>query len=179
MIPLWISHVPEMGEDWSTKALTIETGSDDIHNIMFSPDGLTLASCLFYGGVCFWDTSTGAPRVVIAVTNVTFGRTAYSPDGRFLAYSRDCRHLLAVERVIGLWDAALQVVHGVSLDYSAQQAEALVFSPNGELLAVASDNMVEVLDTKTMALLRKMDHLEMVNRLAFSPSGQILAVVET
>lgn len=143
----------------------------------FSPDGRYLAS----GGgfdnfVCIWDVSTG--RLVKVLPQQSYARSViFSPDGRLLALPSG-NAVMLYETV--RWQAVkmLPLPQGESLQKSPGiVALSLAFSPDGNVLAVAVNNLAVTLwDVSTGRLIHTLPQLKHgAEVIAFSPDGKLFA----
>jgi WD40 repeat protein/serine/threonine protein kinase len=141
-----------------------------ISKVAYSPDGrayVTFTTC-WRGGPelpMVWDADTGAKRFQIEQALHACG---FSPDGNTIAG-------VGVDGIVRLWDAAdgkeLRLLGTVGLAWD------LSFSPDGKLLAVASERpqrVVKIWDVQTGALVRSWEGAPMWT-VAFSPDGKFLA----
>ncbi|WP_198318614.1 TIR domain-containing protein [Pseudofrankia inefficax] len=119
-----------------------------------------------------WNTVTG--EQTHESTGVRFAAIAFTPDGRILAGAHD-------RAAIQLWDTATgrQVRQFVDLPGSV---DAMTFSPNGNVLAVAGTNTVglwRVADGRRIRTVTvgRLLGAGTVNAVAFSPDGGVLAAV--
>jgi WD40 repeat protein len=139
-----------------------------INQVMFSPDGKTLASACDDQTLKLWDVST---RQEISTLRGHRGRVwgvAYSPDGGRLASAGD--------------DGAIKVWNGMPQDATVLRGHTggvwvAAFSPDGRTLATGSDdNSVRLWDVASHRVLQTLQVAAGARRwLAFSPDGKTLA----
>jgi hypothetical protein len=120
------------------KLLRSWKAGDTTQGLAFSADGKTLAT-LDHRVIQLWNTSAvGAARrieVEESLSEVTF-----SPDGRWLA-AAGVRDLMKGGPMIGVWQLSdLTRVGEIKTPYDQGHIFTLAFSPDGELLAVGSNN---------------------------------------
>ena len=133
----------------------------------FSPNGGTLATSSWNGGIKLWDVATRTE-----VFNFIFGGGRYvvfSPDGGTVATaSRD--------RTVRLWDLATKT-RVANLEGHTDEVASLAFSPDGGTVATASrDRTVRLWDLATKTQVGTLEgHLYGVNSVSFSPDGATLA----
>ncbi len=147
-----------------------------VNNLMFSPDGRTLASASALGTIWLWDLNKGNLLTTLTAHEAGAHELAeVSLDKIGLAFSSDSTLLAS-----GGMDGQV-MVSGVSdnpipLIFTGQHAwrvEALAFSPDGKRLVSGSkDNSIRLWDVETgvgHAVLS--GHVGDVNALAFSTDG--------
>ena len=149
---------------------TLEGHSDPVLSLVFSPDGLTLAS----GGVDetiirLWDAKTGALRNTLEGHTQHVNSVAYSPDGQTLASGSH-------DGTIRLWDANTGALQN-TLEGHNNGVLSVAYGPDGQTLASGSyDKTVRLWDAKTGELLNTLEgHTQHVNSVAYGPDGQTLA----
>ena len=108
---------------------------NDVHALVFSPDGRRLAAVHAKGALSVWNAETGK-LVFPAIASAAAKLAAFSPDGRVLASA-------GAGREIRLWDAQTGRPTGV-IASQAEAVGALAFSPDGGLLAVAEGGTAEL-----------------------------------
>ncbi|MGH3829172.1 MAG: NACHT and WD repeat domain-containing protein [Pseudonocardiaceae bacterium] len=153
--------------------------TDNVHAVVFSPDGHVLAT----GSRTVQLWNVGDPTHSTPLGPPLTGHTdfvnavVFSPDGRTLASG-------SADRTVRLWDVA-DPAHPVSLGPPltghTKDVNAVVFSPDGHILASGSDD-------RTVRLWGVTDpahpvplgaplggHTNLVNAVVFSPDGRTLA----
>jgi WD40 repeat protein/tRNA A-37 threonylcarbamoyl transferase component Bud32 len=161
------------------KLLDVATGAEvrtwpAVGALGFSPDGKSLASCRDRR-VRFWDAATGRLQREFPSAS---GRVTYRPDGAVVAVSAGD----AVElREAASGRELRRLPHGPGdprqwqTSFYAEDGPELAFSPDGRLLAVATEPP-RVWDTATGELrLQLSGHDGTVQGIAFSPDGETIA----
>jgi hypothetical protein len=156
-----------------------------VTGLAFSPDGKTLATGSEDGGVRLWNVADALkgrlrPRTLPAAqgsSRVAGGRVAWSGDGKLIAFA-------ASDEEVALWDAAGG--KEVRRLKDMEGCQALAFSPDGKLLAVADAHKgalnrpagrVILWETASGRRLRTLGgHGDVIRALAFSRDGKRLAV---
>ena len=163
--PQW--HLPE--------GATARLGKGSINEIAYSPDSTRLAVASSIG-IWMYDTQTGEVLDLLA-PNTGVSSMSFSPDGQILAtvnggfYVR-LRHATTGER--------LQTIRGVSRNNYLFMPDNVVFSPDGNTLAVGSrSNALFLSDVNTGKQLHTLIESGFSNgikpSISFSPDGKILA----
>jgi WD40 repeat protein len=147
-----------------------------VNNVAFSPDGARLASVLSNNSTQLWDVETGVLQQTIDSSSTRHCIVVFSPDSRHLA--------LTSYKTIELRDtrstAPRRTKHrfGNSLSIYLTGTTTSLFSPDGKLRTVVSDNRVELWDTSSVAMQTEFDHVD-INGVVFSPPGTQLATIST
>ncbi|KAJ5536249.1 NACHT and WD40 domain protein [Penicillium frequentans] len=167
--PTWICRLPEVKEEWDTELQILEGHSRDVCSVVFSPDGLMLASGSPDGTVRLWNPYTGALTHILEDNSTQVLSVAFSPNGCLLASG-------SLNGIVSLWDlstgAGPQYLEGHS-----DQVWSVAFSPDSQLLASGSyDKSVYVWDVVTGALTQIFEGDKgRVQSVAFSLDGRLLA----
>ncbi|KAJ6096484.1 hypothetical protein N7486_007230 [Penicillium sp. IBT 16267x] len=139
---------------------------DPLFSIAFSPDNELLVH--FGCRVQFWEVASGKCRHSFEIS----GRGA-----QFAAFSPDCSTIaLACDKSIELWDIATESCKWRIDD--CVLLSAMVFSPDGTILALASsDGTVKLSDSTDGTYIQVLHEFNNPRSMVFSPDGMILATV--
>lgn len=151
-----------------------------INQLVFSPDGTTLAVNTSNAPIHLWDVNTGKSINDLTQKATMWGVLTFSKDGKTLACQRKSGEIDEIE----LWDMAtkkLRTTLGAGLN---PPIHALAFSPDAKTVVAANPNgEIRIWDTNTGAELsvfstghtRKLGYTGKFGALAFSPDSTLLA----
>jgi WD40 repeat protein len=161
------TQVWEIGS--SELPVSLDHGKRAVHAVVFSPDGLRVASACHNGSVAVWDAQTGECLWSQHGHQGAVNAVAFSPDGRLIASASDDGKAAVWQASSGKSVATLRghdkAVHG------------LAFSPPAvNLLASASaDGTVRLWNLTSFTETTVLRGDSAVHAVAFSPDGQRLA----
>ncbi|MBZ0189038.1 MAG: WD40 repeat domain-containing protein, partial [Candidatus Obscuribacterales bacterium] len=160
--------------------------STSINVLVFSPDGMILASGGDNQYIKLWDVSSGRERHSLDKTNTS--ALAFTPDGKTLAGGTS-------DYSIKFWDVAsgrdlststpAPFEPGPLRGYTVFRGHSdtiwcLAFSPNGKLLASGSgDHLIRLWNVTSGKQLRTFTCSGTVESVAFSADGKTLASVDS
>ena len=148
--------------------ISLEGHTDSISRIVFSPDGMTLASASGDRTIRLWDVATGTRQHTLSGHESWISSIAFSHNGLALA-SADS------DGKIRLWDVTIGQ-YRVTLEGHSSSVRSVAFSPDGKTLASASSDRTIRLWNATTGQYRVTleGHSEDINSVAFSPDGKTL-----
>lgn len=133
--------------------------------VLYSPDGKTIASVTHKGQIRLWDAATGKS---LHTMQGDLKRVVFSPDGKLLAAAK--RH-----QGLRVWEVASgKLLHKWSR--SQKSVCSLVFSPDSKRLATGDYNTIYILDMATGKELWKHTDRNAVEFLAFKDDRTLVAV---
>jgi WD40 repeat protein len=138
--------------------------------IDWSPDGKTLATAGWGNGFATWDVASGQQNWKPADTAMGAQRILYAPDGDLLATAG------VQQGTVTLYEGNSGRLLRTLLGHK-DTVNSLAFSPDGKLLATASNDVTaKVWDLATGEELKTLvGHSRGVESVAFSPDGATLA----
>jgi RNA polymerase sigma factor (sigma-70 family) len=146
--------------------------ADDVHTLLFSPDGKTLVSAGSQT-IRVWDVAAG--KEVRAIETTLTKCVSLSPDGAVLATGGTAYVNDTAQGRIVLWNLAtgqpLRELQG-----HRQLVETVAFSHDGKTLASDEIDTIQLWDVGTGKQFRRMEKAGWRSKsLAFSPDGKTLA----
>ncbi|KAL9473986.1 hypothetical protein ACSS6W_008366 [Trichoderma asperelloides] len=170
--PRWIVTKPNVDDEgWIPGVQTLKGHGEQVYSMVFSPDGVWLASVSVDGTVQIWNLETGHCQQTLHVHRDSVYSVAFLPNSNTLIISG------MEDNSIQVWDTVtnqmLQTLKG-----HGDTIRAIDFSPsNNDLLASGSwDHTVRIWDLATSSCLQTLrGHDGDVCTIAFSPDGVRLA----
>jgi WD40 repeat protein len=176
----------DVAQDYKLEVLF--EGSSWVNQLVFSPDGKSLAAAFSDQSVMVW--SVADRKVVCQDINgraeeMTFTYLAFSPDGKTLAVATTGKPASDALRV---WDASTCKQVGAAIDagklaklsaLDGADVGALAFSPDGKQLTVAVSDRILVIDPGTRAALRDAVVIHTnyrVASIAYTPDSKTMAL---
>lgn len=147
-----------------------------IHSLDWSPDGNQLVSIDYLGHIKLWSKTGTAIATSPAPANADdfVPRVSFSPDGKSILATGSANSTVSV------WPLDLQQPQA-TVQGSGYLASSFAYSPDGEILAIASEgnrltggSSIALFDRDGHALGELWGHVARINDLSFSPNGQTL-----
>jgi WD40 repeat protein len=160
--------IVEVGVEEKKAEVIMEGHSDEIWGLSTHPSEPVFITCANDKTLRFWDTKT---HQAIPGKLVTFKDSAvccnYSPDGKTIAVGFDNGKVALVE------SDTLNIKY--EKKHHAEQVAGVVFSPNGQLLAVGSwDQTAQLMDLESKSCVTLKGHTSSVTHLSFSEDSKFL-----
>ncbi|KAG8714967.1 hypothetical protein FRC09_017063 [Ceratobasidium sp. 395] len=153
-----------------TQHLPGHTGA--VYSVVYSPDGVYIASGSSDNTIRIWDAHTGKP-VGQLLTGHTSSVTsvAYSPDGAYIASGSS-------DRTIRIWDAHTGTPIGQPLTGHLGSVRSVAYSADGAYIVSGSyDDTIRIWDVRTGKPVSQplTGHTQSVRSVAYSPGGAYIA----
>jgi len=147
-----------------------------VFDVAFNPDGTLLATANCNGEVLLWDVAKHMENKVLTRPTALGRSLAISPDGKLLATSGwldSTEDITEWKADLRLWDMTTgELLSTYELHEPGYMS--VQFSPNGQILASAGGETVQLWDVETGNVLVLLD-VPNVSSVTFSPDGTLLA----
>ncbi|MBD2213342.1 caspase family protein [Nostoc linckia FACHB-104] len=147
----------------------LETHSDSVNVLAYSPDGTILTSASADSTIRLWNATTGSLIATLKGHSSEVYAVAYSPDGNTIASASQ-------DSTVKLWN-----VEDTSLLFTCEghskYVMTVVYSPDGTTLASAGgDKTIKLWNVVDGNLITTLEgHSDTVNTVVYSPDGTTLA----
>ncbi len=154
-----------------TLLLTLKGHKDDVKQMVYSPDGKTIASSS-KEAIIIWNAETGQVQQTIEIADDEDFVIHYSPDSKRLA--------LRGIYILEIWDLdSKEKVSSIEKDYDlSTDNKTVVFSPDGEqFVNLWGENLIVVMNTQSAEKIVSLQgRLNEISSIIFSKDGKHLAV---
>ena len=149
------------------KIRTLSGYEGDVLSLAISPDAKYLATGMSNNNVLVWDMANWRIIATLAENDGDVNAVAFSPDGKLLASGH-------VDKKAYLWDTTTW--KRTTKIMAEKTVNALAFSQNGNVLAIASDDDGMLWDVKKNKLFKTLKgHDRDIRAIAYSPDGTRVA----
>ena len=121
---------------------SLEGHTENVHDVAFSPDGKTLASCSQDGTIKLWDPQTRNLMRTLKEKSNNIRSVAFSPDGSMLASGDSGANVRLWNPQTGTLERTLK-----GHDYDVN---SVAFSPDGTMLASCSLRIISLVQTASI-----------------------------
>ncbi|MDF5729684.1 MAG: AAA-like domain-containing protein [Rhizonema sp. PD38] len=139
-------------------------GISGVNSVVFSPDGLMIASDSSDNTVRLWNLSGQLLHTLKGHSGQGVKIVVFSPDGLMIASG-------GTDNTVKLWNLSGQLLHTLE----GHSGDGVVFSPDGQTIATGSNDTVKLWNLSGQELHTLNGHSGSVNSVVFSPDGQMIA----
>lgn len=147
---------------------TLDNHGVTMRDIVYSPDGLHLATAGDDGNVYVWDVATGDLELALSGHQPSVRSVAYSPDGRYLVSAGD-------DGVARVWDAE----SGAAQFQTRRRSDSLydaIYSPNGRyIMTLDNEGVVRTWSAATGLVQGGVSVRPHDTAIAYSPDHNFIA----
>ncbi|KAG2737747.1 WD40 repeat-like protein [Suillus brevipes Sb2] len=151
----------------------MEGHSNWVNALAVSGDGQIIASNDMSGELIAWHGETTRASITQPITEdsddskimTLITSVDFSPDGTVLATS-------SMDHMVKFWCTRTWQMQGESINYGTSVINCFRYSPSGELLAIATDDNIQIYDPGTKECIASVKgHTEFNLSLAWTPNG--------
>lgn len=166
-LPQWLRRFPAARPVWSPFRFVPE--SRDPLKVMFSPDGLLVASTDENPVVRLWNSATSTLQYELRDHTKRIVTLAFSPDGQRLASGSE-------DTTIKLWETQTGRLES-TFEGHLESVSKVIFSSDGHLIvSMSHGGAIKVWETQTRVLLRTLHHPDdSAVSVVISPDGHLIA----
>jgi len=144
------------------------TANSEVLSCMFSPDGKSLAVCLFNSNIQVYSTSDWEISQELN-GHESAARVVYSPDGNVIVSG-------SLDKTVRIWDVKSGVCRHILIGHT-EPVVGVAYSPQGDRVASSGgDATIRLWDTATGKCCQMLSgHEDVVDCVAYSPKGTLIA----
>lgn len=170
-VPKWVDIQPPPSEDWDSCFQLLQGHTQNVSQVLFSPDGCLLATASYDYSIRLWEVSSGDCRATLVGHTEIITELRFSTDGHFLGSAS-----YATAR---LWD--IRSGYCIStLTKHKQSVASIHFSPETTLIAtIRTSSNLQLWDVRERSFLHNFEldttDVEMA-QVFVSPSAKVMAL---
>lgn len=166
-LPRWISLLPKVDSDWNAVLQTLEGHMDWVNSVVFSNDGILIASGSSDKTIKIWNVATGEEEQTLKGHMDEVNAVVFLNDGTLIASGSS-------DSTVKIWNVATGEEERI-LEGHTGSVISVVFSNDGELIASGSyDKTVRIWNVATGINIKSFDASQFTNVLSFTDDDSAL-----